>query len=96
LCTSACDIKIKNLNITIHSQLYLFQKLENTQLTSLEVLDVSRNNIGNISPGTFKSLKKLKTLNLAVNMLRTVSIEFDKENVIFNCYLQKLIEIGRR
>jgi len=44
------------------------------QLSSLEVLDAGRNNIGNISPGTFTSMKKLKVLNLAVNMLRTVSL----------------------
>lgn len=52
------------------------------QLTSLEVLDVGRNNIGNISPGTFISLKKLKVLNLAVNMLRTVS--FKNKSVYFH------------
>lgn len=73
--------------------LFLSQKLENTQLTSLEVLDVSRNNIGNISPGTFTSLHKLKVLNLAVNMLRTVSGKINiriVQYIIISCFRSKM------
>jgi hypothetical protein len=39
----------------------------------LEQLDVSRNNIANIAPGTFLGLSHLRELDLSVNALRTVS-----------------------
>jgi Leucine-rich repeat (LRR) protein len=39
----------------------------------LELLDLSRNNIANIAPGTFLGLGQLRELDLSVNALRTVS-----------------------
>lgn len=54
----------------------LSQSLENANLASqpdLERLDVSRNNIANIAPGTFLGLSHLRELDLSVNALRTVS-----------------------
>lgn len=40
----------------------------------LELLDLSRNNIANIAPGTFLGLGQLRELDLSVNALRTVSL----------------------
>ena len=42
-------------------------------LSSLEVLDLTRNNIANLAAGTFESLVNLKELRLGVNMIRQVS-----------------------
>jgi hypothetical protein len=53
------------------------QNLENANLASqpeLEVLDLSRNSIANIGPGTFLGLGQLHKLDLSVNALRTVSL----------------------
>ncbi|CAA9994424.1 unnamed protein product [Nesidiocoris tenuis] len=44
--------------------------LQNNRI-ELELLDVSRNSIGNIAPGTFLALRHLKHLDLSVNTLRT-------------------------
>lgn len=43
-------------------------------LTSLEVLDLSRNNLVKLSPGTFVGLTDLRYLDVGVNSLRTVCI----------------------
>lgn len=40
---------------------------------SLETLDLSRNGITTIPPGTFRDLTNLKYLDLSLNSLRTVS-----------------------
>lgn len=42
-------------------------------LKSLYHLDLSRNNLANIVPGTFLGLKQLRKLDIGVNSLRTVS-----------------------
>lgn len=55
--------------------LYIFQHLDNNQLgslTSLQALDLSRNNIANLAPGTFLGLRQLRYLDIGVNALRTV------------------------
>jgi Leucine-rich repeat (LRR) protein len=55
---------------------FLSQSLENANLASqpeLQHLDLSRNNIANIAPGTFLGLAHLRELDLSVNALRTVS-----------------------
>lgn len=55
----------------------LFQNVDNTDfegLINLSQLDLSRNNIANIAPGTFLGLKQLKVLDISVNSLRTVLI----------------------
>jgi Leucine-rich repeat (LRR) protein len=52
------------------------QSLENANLAShpdLERLDLSRNNIAKIAPGTFLGLSHLHELDLSINALRTVS-----------------------
>lgn len=41
---------------------------------TLEVLDLSRNGITTIPPGTFRDLAELKYLDLSLNSLRTVSV----------------------
>lgn len=38
----------------------------------LQILDLSRNNIGSVPPATFRQLKSLKYLDLSLNSLRTV------------------------
>lgn len=43
-------------------------------LNSLQVLDLSRNNLVKLSPGTFVGLTDLRYLDVGVNSLRTVSI----------------------
>lgn len=40
---------------------------------SLQVLDLSRNNLVKLSPGTFVGLTELSYLDVGVNSLRTVS-----------------------
>lgn len=55
---------------------YILKTLENNDLASLVNLyhlDLSRNNIANIVPGTFLGLKQLRKLDISVNSLRTVS-----------------------
>ena len=42
-------------------------------LSSLEVLDLTRNNIATLADGTFEALANLKELRLGVNMIRQVS-----------------------
>lgn len=42
-------------------------------LSTLYQLNLSRNNLANISPGTFLGLKQLRRLDISVNSLRTVS-----------------------
>lgn len=42
-------------------------------LSSLQVLDLSRNNLVKLSPGTFVGLTELSYLDIGVNSLRTVS-----------------------
>ena len=41
---------------------------------NLEVLDLSRNALASLAPGTFVGLRKLRRLFLNVNSLRTVSV----------------------
>lgn len=53
-----------------------FQNVNNNDLEALVhlyQLDLSRNNIANIAPGTFLGLKQLRLLDISVNSLRTVS-----------------------
>ena len=44
-------------------------------LSSLEVLDLTRNNIATLAAGTFESLVNLKELRLGVNMIRQVGLD---------------------
>lgn len=72
------DMRSRDLptNFTVVLYFFLSQSLENANLASqpdLERLDVSRNNIANIAPGTFLGLSHLRELDLSVNALRTVS-----------------------
>lgn len=48
-------------------------------MVSLQVLDLSRNNLVKLSPGTFVGLTELSYLDVGVNSLRTVS----KSTLIF-------------
>lgn len=60
----------------IRSNFCFLKSLDNndlTSLTNLYHLDLSRNNIANIVPGTFLGLKQLRKLDISVNSLRTVS-----------------------
>lgn len=60
------------------SILLISQHLDNGQLgsmVSLQALDLSRNNIANLAPGTFLGLRQLRYLDIGVNALRTVSNE---------------------
>lgn len=43
-------------------------------MTSLQHLDLTRNNIGELPTGTFRQLSGLKTLKLAVNSMRQVNL----------------------
>lgn len=54
----------------------LFQNIDNSHLSSLvslQMLDLSRNNLVKLAPGTFVGLTELKYLDVGVNSLRTVS-----------------------
>lgn len=53
---------------------------------SLETLDLSRNGITTIPPGTFRDLFNLKYLDLSLNSLRTVSAKspFEKCDLFSN------------
>lgn len=54
----------------------LLQNIDNSHLSSLislEMLDLSRNNLVKLSPGTFVGLTDLRYLDIGVNSLRTVS-----------------------
>ena len=53
------------------------QGVEASQLapfSSLEVLDLTRNNIATLAAGTFEALVSLKELRLGVNMIRQVRV----------------------
>lgn len=53
---------------------------------SLESLDLSRNSITSIPPGTFRDQSALKYLDLSLNSLRTVRIlNMGKASIILNC-----------
>lgn len=56
---------------------FCFQNIDNSYLSSmvsLQILDLSRNNLVKLSPGTFVGLTDLRYLDVGVNSLRTVSI----------------------
>lgn len=60
----------------MYNKMDLFQNIDNSHLSlmvSLQVLDLSRNNLVKLSPGTFVGLTELSYLDVGVNSLRTVS-----------------------
>lgn len=62
--------------VKMDNKMDLFQNIDNSHLSlmvSLQVLDLSRNNLVKLSPGTFVGLTELSYLDVGVNSLRTVS-----------------------
>lgn len=53
---------------------------------TLETLDLSRNGITTIPPGTFRDLSSLKYLDLSLNSLRTVSDSFELNILDESCF----------
>lgn len=64
-------------------------------LTSLQALDLSRNNIANLAPGTFLGLRQLRFLDIGVNALRTVRIYFIKLTKMYDFNMNRFDDIYR-
>lgn len=67
--------KIFNFFHTKALFIHLFQEIHQSNLApfvNLNVLDLSRNRIANLGPGTFLGLKQLRKIDISVNSLRTV------------------------
>lgn len=65
----------------MRSDRFTFQEIERAQLTTLrelQVLDLSRNNIGRLGANTFSDLSSLARLDLSLNVLRTVGKEWNE------------------
>jgi insulin-like growth factor-binding protein complex acid labile subunit len=76
---SANLIQVGNCSQINHSlnliNFLITQTLNNADLAAhpeLEILDLSRNSLASLAPGTFVGLRKLRKLYLHVNSLRTV------------------------
>ena len=63
------------IQATVLSGLFLFQSIKEVELSklgSLDFLDLSRNLIVELSPGTFAGMTNLKGLDFSVNVVRKV------------------------
>ena len=74
----------RNFRHLIPSTFQTIKEVDLLSLSSLEYIDLSRNHIGEVMPGTFLGMNNLKGLDLSVNTVLKVSashwLQNDKVN----------------